>query len=95
MRPPLQARTIAAKGHAVIGVHTGTLLAPGRWRGGPRQIEPRWCTWTYPATSAGAGSLGHARGFHFGGPGRPPRAIVGWSATALSACQDLIRAARG
>ncbi len=58
---PLAAATIRRKGHAVIGVQSGILLDPQRWRTAPRDIEPRVATWYYPSTGrTGDGCDGHA-----------------------------------
>jgi hypothetical protein len=38
---PLAAATVRREGHAVIGVGSGRLLDPQRWRTAPRDIEPR------------------------------------------------------
>jgi hypothetical protein len=38
---PLSAATVRRKGNAVIGVQSGTLLDPQRWRTAPRDLTPR------------------------------------------------------
>ena len=59
---PLSPATVRRKGNAVIGVQSGTLLDPQRWRTAPRDIEPRVAIWYYPSTGQeGDGCDGHAR----------------------------------
>ena len=38
---PLSPATVRRKGNAVIGVRSGTLLDPHRWRTAPRDLTPR------------------------------------------------------
>ncbi len=82
-----------AKGHAVIGVRSGTLLHPDRWRAGERTIEARYAAWYYPSTGrTGDGCDGHARAFHAGHPltGSPARPILGWTPAARETCRRLV-----
>jgi hypothetical protein len=90
---PLKAATVRRKGHAAIGVQSGTLLDPHRWRTAPRDIEPRVAIWYYPSTGRkGDGCDGHARAFHAGHPltGSPARPILGWTPAAREACRRLV-----
>ena len=67
-RAPLKAATVRRKGHATIGVQSGIVLDPHRWRRAPRTITPRVAAWFYPTTRpTGDGCDGHARL-----PRRPP-----------------------
>jgi hypothetical protein len=91
---PLLAATIRQKGSDRIGVRSGTLLNPERWRNGSREIEPRYALWSYPSLPSNPGSIGHARGFHCGAINRPARPIIGWSEGAKDACRGLIQAAQ-
>ena len=78
---PLKATTVCRKGHAVIGVGSGLLLNPQRWRTAQQDIEPRVAIWYYPSTGRkGDGCDGHGS-FHAGHPltGSPARPILGWT----------------
>ncbi|MBV8232441.1 MAG: hypothetical protein JO329_20865 [Planctomycetaceae bacterium] len=77
---PLSAATVRRKGNAVIGVQSGTLLDPHRWRTAQRDITPGAAVWYDPSTGwKGDGCDGHARAFHAGHPltGSPARPILG------------------
>jgi hypothetical protein len=90
---PLKAATVRRKGHATIGVQSGTLLDPHRWRTAPRDITPRAAVWYYPSTDwKGDGCDGHARAFHAGHPltGSPARPILGWTPAAQETCRRLV-----
>jgi len=90
---PLSPATVRRKGNAVIGVQSGTLLDPQRWRTAPRDIEPRVAVWYYPSTGwKGDGCDGHARAFHAGHPltGSPARPILGWTPAAQETCRRLL-----
>ena len=90
---PLSPATVRRKGNAVIGVQSGTLLDPQRWRTAPRDITPRVAIWYYPSTGwKGDGCDGHARAFHAGHPttGSPARPILGWTPAAREACRRLV-----
>jgi len=91
--PPLSPATVRRKGHAGIGIQSGTLLDPQRWRTAPRDITPRSATWYYPSTGRkGDGCTGHARAFHAGHPltGSPARPILGWTPAAQETCRRLV-----
>jgi hypothetical protein len=90
---PLSAATVRQKGHAVIGVRSGVLLNPQRWRTAPRDITSQVATWYYPSTGwKGDGCDGHARAFHAGPPltGSPARPILGWTLGARETCRRLV-----
>jgi len=90
---PLSPATVHRKGNAVIGVQSGTLLDPHRWRTAPRDLMPRVAIWYYPSTGqTGDGCDGHARAFHAGHPttGSPARPILGWTSAAREACRRLV-----
>ena len=58
---PLSPATVRRKGNATIGVQSGTLLDPQRWRTAPQDIEPRVAIWYDPSTGRkGDGCDGHA-----------------------------------
>ena len=90
---PLSAATIRRKGNAVIGVQSGILLDPQRWRTAPRDLMPRVAVWYYPSTGqTGDGCDGHARAFHAGHPltRSPARPILGWTPVAQETCRKLV-----
>ncbi|MBV8077978.1 MAG: hypothetical protein JO284_16345 [Planctomycetaceae bacterium] len=90
---PLKAATVRRKGNARIGVQSGTLLDPQRWRTAPRDLMPRVVIWYYPSTGwKGDGCDGHARAFHAGHPitGSPARPILGWTPAAREASRRLV-----
>ena len=90
---PLKAATVRRKGHAAIGVQSGALLAPQRWRTAPRDLTPRVAVWYDPSTGwTGDGCDGHARAFHAGHPltGGPARPILGWTVVAQETCRRLV-----
>ncbi|MBV8554444.1 MAG: hypothetical protein JO116_02690 [Planctomycetaceae bacterium] len=90
---PLSAATVRQKGHAVIGVRSGVLLDPQRWRTAPRDISSRVAIWYYPSTGQkGDGCDGHARAFPAGHPltGSPARPILGWTPAARETCRRLV-----
>ena len=93
---PLKAATVCAKGHAVIGVRSGILLHPDRWRSGERTIEARYAAWFYPETGVtGDGSAVHAASFHGGTKaGLPARPLFGWTEGAQQECRRLLDQAR-
>ena len=40
--------TVRQKGSSTIGVRSGRILDPGRWRTAPRELERRRVGWIYP-----------------------------------------------
>ena len=97
---PLSPATVRRKGHAAIGVQSGALLGPQRWRTAPRDLTPRVAVWYDPSTGwTGDGCDGHARAFHAGHPltGGPARPILGWTPAARETCRrpvsEAVRAA--
>ena len=82
---PLSAATVRRTGHAIIGVGSGLLLNPQRWRTTPRDLTPRSAAWYYPST----GWKGHVRAFHTGHPRTrsPARPIPGWTLGARETCR--------
>jgi hypothetical protein len=95
---PLRPSTVRQKGHAAIGVRSGGMLDPGRWRTAPRDLEARRATWTYPYGDLRRGrAYGQAYGFHAGNPrtGQPARPLLGGTARAQAEAMTLIRAALG
>jgi hypothetical protein len=93
---PLRPSTVRQKGHAAIGVRTGGMLDPDRWRAAPRDMEARRATWIYPYGDLRRGrAYGQAYGFHAGNArtGQPARPLIGWTARAQAETMALIRAA--
>ncbi len=90
----LAASTVKQKGHATIGVRTGGMLDPDRWRAAPRDLEARRVGWIYPYDDDRRGrAYGQAYGFHAGNPktGQPARPLIGWTERAKAEAQALIR----
>jgi hypothetical protein len=83
--PPLAPATVAERRrlgwNADIGYRTGNMLAPWRFRDGPRVIAKRLATWTYDARGCD-----YARYFH------ADRPLIGWSVEAIEQAQTLIAA---
>jgi hypothetical protein len=51
---PLSPATVRRKGNAAIGVQSGTLLDPHRWRTAQRDLTPRAAVWYSPFALATA-----------------------------------------
>jgi hypothetical protein len=95
---PLRPSTVRQKGHAAIGVRTGGMLDPGRWRTAPRDLEPRRATWIDPYGDLRRGrAYGQAYGFHAGNArtGQPARPLLGWTARAQAEALALVQAQGG
>lgn len=82
---PLRPATVRAKGHDLIGVDTGQMLADLEWAG-EYWITPRSATWRFPAGD----TWDRASRFHNGVPGhQAARPLIGWTDAARAEAHHL------
>jgi hypothetical protein len=94
----LAVSTVRQKGSATIGVRSGRMLDPDRWKSGPRDLEPRRAFYWYPYGESHSGrDYGQAVAFHRGNPrtGQPARPLLGWTARAQEQARALVQASGG
>lgn len=94
---PIRPSTARQKGSTEIGVRSGYMLEPSRWRNAPRDLEPRRALWRYDYGDLRRGRVyGQALAFHAGNPhtGQVARPMLGWTPRAVAQARALIRAAQ-
>ena len=90
----LRTATVGRKGHALIGVESGEMIAA--LDAGDTSIEPTSARWSYPKGA----TWDRAQGFHNGREGarfnapmiQPARPFIGWTDTAKEYARTLIQA---